>query len=967
MSRLGIEKKNSIVMNSTGAYNKEISRGNISFIIPNEQPNTSEVNVSVLIKDIRFSHASVSHPEVTAIVNGSKLIASVPFKEALNYQFKRVEDQMVFKFAVSSEGDLLGFISLEIPQKFKTMKRFKLDDWFPVKHLTSEENEKMVKENFVAHIILEYSGSRKLVDQKTPGLKVPKETLIHEMAVKMKQKMNEIKNDIEQSEEVEEFRHLEIFSKKLLKKKVNLNSKGQHPEKPVRVNHPVDNEPNGLNLLAKTKTVLDNGREIKVKAIEPAQFFQKTITISKGIDKATADDSKFENLVKELAHSHQELVRVNQRITALEQGKLQVDNDKLKKDMDKIKQELTKDRKEISIKLKDSGSLLEQESIKTKKHFETETEKSIATQKEMNEYLETLRKQMESLAIREERAEELAAQISEQEFRISEKEKKYAEDKEYLERESKDIDEQETEMLEMRTRMMIERQRVCEETNHLQFLKGDTDLCTKQTSSLANYLIEEKEAFRLFVDKKNAEFSEELKQVEESIKQHDVSVKELELKQKELEAQNALLLEEKSKFRKELNKFEDENYNFEVELRDFEANQQLIDQDRMESEDNINKEYRYLEQKTQDLNEQQAEFDAMNEKLVDFEISLQNQFRIQQEQNQRFILQQKQFFKQLLDTNFEPSELKKFSEEIAKALKVNDDFFEESQKQEREFLKSRSIMKRSLDILNDKQLNKSVVIEAPESIVVRRYSKERKKSIIAVESEGAENQMKIQQEANKLTEEIFSKAALGFFSNINQQKDELIKNLKASILKLETKHTAMHKARQTSKLRFFTSTAKKNKSQVISNPFAENANEDVANQKLENSNPNMDPFDDDQEEVNDRLNDLQENLEDICDQVIQLISDFSGNQITPKVKERTEYIMQSRKLFQTIFSIIKEMNSEVKFIVQEDLVIDYENFDLNALKAKLEINLLNVISFIFKIKNNSEFFNNDIDGQIVSI
>ena len=52
---------------------------------------------------------------------------------------------------------------------------------------------------------------------------------------------------------------------------------------------------------------------------------------------------------------------------------------------------------------------------------------------------------------------------------------------------------------------MLERQQVCEETNHLQFLKRNTELCNKQIGNLDNILLDEKESFRKFVDKKNGE------------------------------------------------------------------------------------------------------------------------------------------------------------------------------------------------------------------------------------------------------------------------------------------------------------------------------------------------------------------------------------------------------------------------------------------------------------------------------
>jgi len=40
---------------------------------------------------------------------------------------------MVFKFALSNQESVLGYIFITIPDKFKKIKKFKIDDWFPIK------------------------------------------------------------------------------------------------------------------------------------------------------------------------------------------------------------------------------------------------------------------------------------------------------------------------------------------------------------------------------------------------------------------------------------------------------------------------------------------------------------------------------------------------------------------------------------------------------------------------------------------------------------------------------------------------------------------------------------------------------------------------------------------------------------------------------------------------------------------
>lgn len=94
---------------------------------------------------------------------------NVPFSKGLGYSFPKVEQDMVFKYAVTSEGDLLGFLYLEIPQKFKNRTDFKLDDWFPVKQLETDDNPLIVKTNFMARVKFVYKALRRAHNTQLPN------------------------------------------------------------------------------------------------------------------------------------------------------------------------------------------------------------------------------------------------------------------------------------------------------------------------------------------------------------------------------------------------------------------------------------------------------------------------------------------------------------------------------------------------------------------------------------------------------------------------------------------------------------------------------------------------------------------------------------------------------------------------------------------------------------------------------
>ena len=59
---------------------------------------------------------------------------------------------MIFKYAVLSDDDLIGFLYLELPHRFKSIKGFNIDDWFPIKQIDVENDEIKKMQNFMARI-----------------------------------------------------------------------------------------------------------------------------------------------------------------------------------------------------------------------------------------------------------------------------------------------------------------------------------------------------------------------------------------------------------------------------------------------------------------------------------------------------------------------------------------------------------------------------------------------------------------------------------------------------------------------------------------------------------------------------------------------------------------------------------------------------------------------------------------------
>lgn len=80
----------------------------------------------------------------------------MPNKELFVYHFNNLMDEMIFKYALYYEGRLEGFLYLEIPDRYKKIKKFSIDDWFPVKEAKMDTIEPLKKQNYVARIQIKY-------------------------------------------------------------------------------------------------------------------------------------------------------------------------------------------------------------------------------------------------------------------------------------------------------------------------------------------------------------------------------------------------------------------------------------------------------------------------------------------------------------------------------------------------------------------------------------------------------------------------------------------------------------------------------------------------------------------------------------------------------------------------------------------------------------------------------------------
>lgn len=962
-----VDKKSTLALNSAAVNTKDISHGNISHMLPKESGLLDEVNVAIEIQDIRYGSRSVQQPEITTLINGSKVVVKVPFASALSYHFKRVEDDMIFKFAVTSAGDLLGFIYMEIPHKFKSMKSFKLDDWFPIKHLETEELENLKYENFVARIVVNYKATRKLDGTTQFTGKLPKNLLYEEMAKNLKTRINEINDAVDQFND-DGFKHLANFEKKLIKKKIRANALDNDPKKTTPRNLTPTRYINvQKDQLYKTKTALADTQEIKTGDLKADTFYKedpKKTTHGLGIAKGC---QQCEKLLKELSYSRNEIIELNQRFSALEEGHMTVDNIQLKRKFEKELEELSKDKKEYSLRLKESNEQLSKDRQRLMSEFQKEADKTLKQRDEFEQLSKDYKALMAGLKSEQDQLvkEKIDFQNRIKEFGVHEK--YLADEKTKLMKDRQSLQEKEEELREIKGRMMKERQRILEEGGKYQHVKGNVDVKEKHLKTIEEFLNEEKIEFQKEMEKKNHELNDLRKEIEQKAYIYEIQLQHLKEEKEELLRRNQELLEEKRKLKIQDVRLWREKTKNESNIDEILQEKKALEAEKMIQAEELNKDYEYVDEQLQLIEKQKAEFEALQDKLEGLERHLNEQQRVQQDQQQKFLIAQRTFFEKLKNSEFDIDELKKMATKIGVDLQHNDLKFQENLRLAQRLEKGKAELKKSLQELVEMQQKEGTVHERRTTNLERKNTRTRDGSVV---STIFNDNLKIKKEASELVDEIFSNVILKSAKHYDRNKDELIKKLNERVNNLEQKLRDDEAKTKKLKLSQYTE-HRPSESKVVQNPF-HNMDEDIRRQPVsvanaQGSNAQIGSPNDQPKEIG--LQTLKEEVDDLCDAAILVLEKrLQDRKDTEATKERIRYLQNGRRIVANLFKVLSQFqgaNLDKKDVNIQAFSLDNDQFDFEKLKARYEAKIKNLAEYIQRIRDNSDFFNSNIDIDIL--
>ncbi len=954
-----IDRKNNAPASNASDAPASVVRTTFSYVPPLETSGSNEAVVAVTVKEIRFGGKTVASAEVVALNNGIKRNWDVPMNEPLRQEFPKITDDMVFKLAVTANHDLVGFLYIEIPKKLRSMKTIKMEDWFPVKRLETEDKEKELSQNYRAKILIEYEASKRLEPGKPALNRAPRAELFQELTTNLKDRLDQLHKRVDDYGS-EGFKFLDEYQQKMASAKGS-TGKPVEAKKVIRVNA----VPNRLveaqkDTFYRTRAVGDP--EDKSLAYASAPLTDKTVHMTKNAKKDDDDlCQRCEKLYKELTYSNQELIQTNSRVSALERERMTPENLSLKREVETLQQQLAKDRRDLNIKLKEANNNLQTETLKLSKQYEEENEAAKALQAEARALQQELADRLKAVEGQEKDVTKRREAMGKREAKANERQRKIAEDFNLIQREHQEIAEEMSDMEELKSRMMIERERVFGEQSRLQTTKSGTQEKTGQMQTVEEFLEEEKEQYKKELAKRNMELDQLRADVEKQKRLHELEVQNLAENKIEYERKQREHSEAQANHRIEVARLAREKNNLASSMADFLDQKKGFEQEKEVAEDEIAHNYDLIDEQSQNLAQQRAEYNHLLKRLEDFETTLADQAKMHQEQKSKFGTIQKTFYKRLQDPSSDLKEIKKLAEEAGVSLNDADERFQEAQRLERDMSRIRADSKKSIERLSAPTSQADLKMEK-RSVGDKKLGVKMRETASLIGGGQIENKMKLQQNAAALVEKIFSDASLAVHKTHNLNKQEIIESLRFKIEILQEEIRKLVEKAQGAKINF----------------LSDNADEDALIRAL---NPQRDAEPDSPRSPDTFLKhrpaeepvepeELLETMGDLCEATLQQIEqDLHVGVSIPNCQEKIDYLNTSNRVLQEQFKVLRQL----AVAAGKERPKDGEAFnwasgqlDHEAIRSQFDAKMKVLLDYIHQLKINNDFFNPAIDTAILS-
>ena len=588
---------------------REVQGGMLGTLLKTEQSIVPEVKLTIDIKEFKFGNRKVANSEVITIHKGNKTNVPVPFNKPLDFSFAKVENDMVFKFAVTGSGDLLGFIYLEIPQKFRTIKSFKLDDWFPVKQIDPEEDDEIVRvENFLARIVINYKASRKLELLDYFPQNIPKAKVFQLMAQNLKNRLNNINKDMKNFSD-QSFKYLHDFERRILKKRINMRSDYRSP-----VKHKNLNAKEYLNqqqqVFIKSKPVAMNNEYVQAAETRFTDYYNKEGGKYK-LRKNVNPQKAIEELSKELTLAKKELADRNTLLRSLEEEQMTPENIDLKRQIEQMKDDLQRDKGDLTIKIVDATKELNKTKDKNKEEHDQEMDECRDLKNEIDKVMDDYKKKYKELQDLENRLKKQGVKNEELSEQVRIKEAKCQKERDRLDREKDTLDNLENDLDNLRNKMMKERHKIYKKSKNFDDDRGDIGIRERQLRAQEEFLRNQREDFEDEKAKAYKELAQKAREIEELKKLGGLDKEELEQLQKEYNERFNEVEEGKKKNKMDGVRLWRDKTKLEEQVKEFLELKKIADEEKAINQKSLEDDYDFIEEQMSEMDNRKRELDDL--------------------------------------------------------------------------------------------------------------------------------------------------------------------------------------------------------------------------------------------------------------------------------------------------------------------------------------------------------------------
>ena len=759
----------------------EIKGGMLGTLLKSEQSCVPEVKLTIDIKEFKLGNKKVAAAEVITIHKGNKTNINVPFSKPLDFKFDKVENEMVFKFAVTGSGDLLGFIYLEIPQKFRTIKSFKLDDWFPIKQIKPEEDDEIVRvQNFVARIVINYRASRKLELLDYFPKNIPKAKVFQMMAKNLKQRLNNINKDMKNFNE-EGFKYLHDFEKRILGRRMNLRKVHRSPvrHKNLKAKEYLNQQ---KQVFIKGKGVAKKYNGVMAAETRFTDYYNKEggkYKLKRGVNTRRA----IEELMKELTVTKKELTEKNMKLRAMEEGQMDPDNLDLKRQIEQMKDDLQRDKKDLTMNLAVASKDLEQDRKAKKDEHDKEMDECRDLKNDIDKVMDRYKDKYRELQKLE---NDLKGKTDDND-KLSEKvrlrEGKVGKERARLDADKETLEELEEELDALRDKMMRERHNIHKKSKGFTDDRGEIGLRERQLRTQEEFLRNQREDFEREKDKAYKDLALMTREIDELKKLGGLDQTQLDQLKDEYEERLEEVEKNKKANKREGVKLWREKSQLEEKVKEFLDLKKIADQEKSANQKSLEDDYDFIDGQMNELENRKLELDELKKHLENFELELQEQENDNKLEVLQFNENKGSFFDAIQKSSFEPRELMQIARDHGIDPEVAKKAAENQREQDKILENKKRVVRASIMGLSQAGMDRNAISNRRQTAKQRRTTMVNRMSMAGTDLSAMRDNEHFGPKADirKFLEGLFNQACSKFIKDGKKTFDKQIQKLQGDL------------------------------------------------------------------------------------------------------------------------------------------------------------------------------------------